>query len=126
LCTYDDSRALAGLIAQLIEAERPDIATTARQIDRREGKVYIDWLQNRHGQLLVSPYSARPLPGAPVSMPLRWDEVTRSLDIGKFTIANAVRRMTRLGTDPLRPVLDDVPDLLAALERLSARLAGRT
>ena len=82
----------------------------------------LDWLQNRHGQLLVSPFSVRPLPGAPVSMPLRWSEVGPKLDPSRFTLKTAQRRMERLGDDPVRPVLDRKPDLLAALGRLGERL----
>ncbi len=123
-CTYEESRNLAGLIAQIIEADHGEIATTARAIDRRAGKVYIDWLQNRHGQLLVAPFSVRPLPRAPVSMPLRWSEVGRKLEPAKFTIANAVARLARLRDEPMRPVLGEKPDLLAALERLSERLGS--
>ena len=57
-----------------------DIATITRQVTRRGDKVYLDYLQNRHGQTIVAPFSVRPLPGATVSMPLRWDEVNDSLD----------------------------------------------
>ncbi|HUS66210.1 MAG TPA: DNA ligase D [Kofleriaceae bacterium] len=120
--TYDQSRSLAGLLVKAIETERPDISTTARVIDARGGKVYLDWLQNRHGQLLVAPYSARPLPGAPVSMPLRWSEVGKKLDHTRFTVKTAQRRMERLGEDPVRMVLSHRPDLLGALARLDARM----
>ena len=121
-CTYEQSRTLAGLIVHLIENENRAIATTARVIDAREGKVYLDWLQNRHGQLLVAPLSVRPLPGAPVSMPLRWSEVNGKLDHTRFTIKTARRRLDRLRADPVRPVLEEVPDLVAALERLDRRM----
>jgi bifunctional non-homologous end joining protein LigD len=122
LCTYQQSRTLAGLLCRLVEAERPDIATMARVIGNRGGKVYLDWLQNRHGQLLVAPFSVRPLPGAPVSMPLRWSEVTRRLDHTRFTIKNARRRLDRMGEDPVKAVLSRRPDLLGALARLEQRL----
>jgi bifunctional non-homologous end joining protein LigD len=121
-CTYEQSRTLAGLVSRIVEQERPDIATMMRVIDARGGKVYLDWLQNRHGQLLVSPLSARPLPGAPVSMPLRWSEVGPKLDPSLFTVKTARRRLEKLGDDPVRPVLDRRPDLLAALGRLGERL----
>jgi bifunctional non-homologous end joining protein LigD len=121
-CTYEQSRTLAGLIVKLVEKENPAISTTARVIDARGGKVYLDWLQNRHGQLLVAPLSVRPLPGAPVSMPLRWSEVNGKLDHTRFTIKTARRRLDRLGDDPLRAVLDRVPDLVGALERLDRRM----
>lgn len=121
-CTFEQSRQLAGLIAQVVLDERSDIATLNRSIDARDGKVYLDWLQNRHGQLLVAPLSARPLPGAPVSMPVRWDELRGSLDFRRFTIKSAPRRMSALGGDPNSGVLTDKPDLIAALERLGERL----
>jgi bifunctional non-homologous end joining protein LigD len=63
----------------------------------------------------------RPLPGAPVSMPLRWSEVNGRLDIRNYTIRNTVARMKKLRSDPLLPVLTEVPDLLGALAALQAR-----
>src|SRR5262249_50815815 len=78
--TYEEIRTFARLLATLgVEAE-PAISTIVRPIRERAGKVYIDYLQNGHGQTIVAPFSARPLPGAPVSCPLRWDEVTARLD----------------------------------------------
>ena len=121
-CTYEQTRTLGGLLARVITAELPDIATITRQVEKRGAKVYLDYVQNGHGRLLVAPFSARPLPGAPVSMPLKWSEVTPELDIKKFTITTAPARMKRLKQDPLRPVLELKPDLVRALEQLHARL----
>src|SRR5437879_6113134 len=120
--TYEQSRTLGGLLARVIAAELPEIATVTRQVQKRDGKVYLDYVQNGHGRLLVAPFSARPLPGAPVSMPLKWSEVTPKLDIRKFTIETAPARMKKLEEDPLRPVLDLQPDLVRALEQLNDRL----
>ena len=66
--------------------ELGDVATITRHVTRRGDKVYLDYLQNRHGQLIVAPFIVRPLPGATVSMPLVWDEVDLSLDPRTFTI----------------------------------------
>jgi bifunctional non-homologous end joining protein LigD len=93
-------------------------------VTKRGVKVYLDYLQNRHGQLIVSPFSVRPLPGASVSMPLVWDEVDDALDPRNYTIKNAVERMERLGSDPVFPVLADKPDLARVLERVSAMMVG--
>src|SRR3989475_722481 len=120
--TYEQSRTLGGLLARVVAAELPEIATVTRQVQKRDGKVYLDYVQNGHGRLLVAPFSARPLPGAPVSMPLAWSEVTPKLDIRKFTIVNAPARMKKLKDDPLRAVLEGKPDLVSALEKLHARL----
>src|SRR2546429_631613 len=120
--TYEQSRTLGGLLARVIAAELPEIATVTRQVQKRGGKVYLDYVQNGHGRLLVAPYSVRPLPGAPVSMPLKWSEVTPKLDIKKFTIKTAPTRMKQLGEDPLRAGLELKPDLVQALEQLHDRL----
>ena len=117
--TYEQSRTLAELLARVVCRELPDIATVARSVSNREGKVYVDYGQNGHGRLLVSTYSVRPLPLAPVSMPLGWKELTSKLDIKRFTIESAAKRMRSLKRDPLLDVLTLKPDLAGALERLA-------
>src|SRR5262245_18403851 len=119
--TYEETRTFARLLATLgVEAE-PEIATIVRPIRERAGKVYIDYLQNGHGQTIVAPFSARPLPGAPVSCPLRWSEVTARLDPARFTIATMRARLGKTG-DPVAPVLREAIDIAAVLPRLSRRL----
>src|SRR5215510_14007795 len=110
-CTFDQARMLAYLIGQLVERRHPDMATTARNPAGRRGRVYLDWGQNAHGQLLVVPYSVRPVGGAPVSMPLTWDEVVPSLDPRQFHIRNALDRVTSWPGDPCLPILTERPDL---------------
>jgi bifunctional non-homologous end joining protein LigD len=123
-CTFDQSRDLGELLARVVVGELPEISTIVRQVKGREGKVYLDYLQNRHGQLIVAPFSVRPLPGAPVSMPLTWREVNKKLEISQHTIVTAPTRLARLKQDPVSPVLSVRPDLPAVLERLMARLGG--
>ena len=121
-CDYEQSRQLGHLLAQVVVAELPEIATVTRTIRDREGRVYVDFLQNRRGQLLAAPFSVRPVPEAAVSTPLRWSEVTGRLDIRKHTIKTVPARMKRLkGGDPFVGVLKDRPDLIGALERLAHR-----
>jgi bifunctional non-homologous end joining protein LigD len=121
--TYAQSRTLGELLARLVLREVGDIATLTRQIMKRGDKVYVDYLQNRHGQTIVAPFSVRPLPGATVSMPLEWHEVDDGLDPRVFTIRNAVERMERLTHDPVHGVLEEAPDLMAVLQRLAEREA---
>ena len=123
-CTYDQSRTLGELLSRVVVAELPEISTIIRPIKGREGKVYLDYLQNRHGQLIVAPFSVRPLPGAPVSMPLEWREVNKKLDIAQHTMVNALKRMEKLKQDPVRPVLEVRTDLSAVLERLMEKVSG--
>jgi bifunctional non-homologous end joining protein LigD len=116
--THEQSRAFAESLARTLELRHPEVSTTARPLGARRGKVYLDFLQNGLGKTIVAPYSVRPRPGAPVSVPLRWIEVNRRLDPAWFTIQNVPRRAARMRTDPLLPVLDGSPDLAGALERL--------
>jgi bifunctional non-homologous end joining protein LigD len=122
--TYEQSRSLAELLARVVVEQLPEIATIARPLKSREGRVYVDFLQNGHGRLLVAPFCVRPLPGAPVSMPVHWREVGARLDNSRYTIRNAPTRMRRLAGDPLAPVLEESPDLARALALLSERMAG--
>ncbi len=114
-------RTFARLLAMLgVEAE-PDISTIARPLRSRGGKVYVDWGQNGHGQTIVAPFAVRPLPAAPVSCPLHWEEVTARLEPGRFTIKTAPARVEKQG-DPMAPVLGAGIDLVAALQGLERRL----
>ena len=121
-CTHEQSRSLGELLARCIVGRLPKIATIVRQVSQRDGRVYVDYLQNGSGKLIVAPFSARPLPGAPVSVPLAWREVNRRLDIRRHTIKTAPERMRKLGADPLAEVLELSPDLGAALDRLIGEL----
>jgi len=123
-CTYEQSRVLGELLARFVLRELDEIATVTRHIQKRGDKVYLDYLQNRHGQTIVAPFSVRPLPGATVSMPLTWDEVNDTLDPRAFTIRTAIDRMERLGVDPVLDVLEEKPDLGEVLERLAELMAG--
>ncbi|MEM7283969.1 MAG: DNA ligase D, partial [Pseudomonadota bacterium] len=91
--TFEQCRDLGALLAQVVVSRLPKIATIIRRPASRKGKVYVDYLQNGHGRLLVSPFSARPVPSASVSMPLRWSEVKSGLTIERFNIKNAKRRL---------------------------------
>jgi bifunctional non-homologous end joining protein LigD len=122
--THAQARTLGELLARILVEELPEIATTARAIQARGGRVYLDFMQNGHGKTIAAPYAVRPRPGAPVSTPLRWSEVNARLDPARFTIRTVPARARRLGADPLLPVLSQAPDLLAALERLRTRGAG--
>lgn len=116
---YEHARMLADLLALVVARRHPEIATVARALPARGGRVYIDAVQNGAGRLLVAPLCVRPVPGARVSTPLRWREVGPGLDPARFHIHSVPRRLRRMKQDPLRPVLDTVPDLLGALQRLS-------
>ena len=117
--SHEQARTFASLLCRAIESSHADIATTARGIGDRGGRVYLDAFQNGAGRSVAAAYCVRPRDGAPVSTPLRWSEVDRRLDPARYTIRTVPARLQRLGEDPLRPLLDARPDLVGALERLS-------
>jgi bifunctional non-homologous end joining protein LigD len=119
-CTFEQARQLAYLIGLMIEKQHPDMATTHRNPAARGGRVYLDWGQNAHGQLLVAPFSVRPVSGAPVSMPLTWDEVVPGLDPKQFNLRNALERASAWKVDPCIRILDERPNLASVLEKLGA------
>ncbi|HSR70405.1 MAG TPA: DNA ligase D [Acidobacteriota bacterium] len=121
LCTYKQSRDLAELLSRVVALEHGEIATLFRSLDKRQGKVYLDTGQNGHGKLLVSPFSVRPLPAAPVSCPLRWEEVKTGLKLSDYHIRSLPHRLKEEG-DPLSPLLHSQPDFGEVLQRLSRRL----
>jgi bifunctional non-homologous end joining protein LigD len=120
--TYEHARSIAFLLSSVIERRFPAMATTLKNPRARAGKVFLDWGQNAHGQLIVSTYSARPVPAAPVSMPLYWHEVVPGLDATSFHIGNALQRMQRLGEDPCLAVLSERPDLPPIIAKLDTLL----
>ncbi len=122
--TYEQTRTLGELLARLVIKQLPNTTTITRHVTKRGDKVYLDYLQNRTGQLIVAPFSVRPLPGASVSMPLEWEEVNHSLDPRAFTIKTAIERMERLGEDPVAPVLGASPDLIKVLAKLSGMMGA--
>jgi bifunctional non-homologous end joining protein LigD len=120
--TFDEARAFAELLARVVAAELPDLATTERVVAERAGRVYVDYLQNGQGKLIAAPLTPRPVADARVSMPLRWDDVGPALDPSRYTIKTTPEILAADG-DPMATVLDDAPDLAAALERLAARFS---
>ncbi len=121
--THEQSRTLAHVLARIIVDRCGEIATIVRSVRRRERKVYIDYLQNGHGRLLVAPFSARAEPSAGVSMPLRWEELTSRLRNDRFTIKNARRRLSARKHDPWIDFLGNRADLGRTLAHL-ASIAG--
>ena len=102
--TYDESKAFARSIVERVHEEIPLYTSIDRLLDKRRGKIYLDFLQNRPQATIAAPYSLRPKPGAPVSMPLHWEELKKGLQMRDFTMTNALVRIHQEG-DIFKPVL---------------------
>jgi bifunctional non-homologous end joining protein LigD len=114
--SYDQSQMFGKLIASIVQSKLPDFTSIERQIKNREGKMYVDYLQNRPNATLAGPYSLRPKPGATVSMPLHWEEIKEGLKMKDFTIQNAVERVRAEG-DIFKGVLGKGIDMEKALAK---------
>ena len=114
--TFTETREFSEIIAGAIARAHPGLATTQWMKAKRRG-VLIDTNQNGEGKTIASAYSVRPKAGAPVSTPLRWDEVNESLDPAAFTMDAVLERVAREG-DLFAGVLSSKQSLRAALRSL--------
>jgi bifunctional non-homologous end joining protein LigD len=116
--SFEETYDFAGEVARLLEARHPGLVTTEWLKKKRRG-VLVDHRQNGWGKTIASVYSVRPKPGAPVSTPLRWEELTPDLQPQDFTMALVLRRVSELG-DLFEPVLAEPRPLGSAAKRLGA------
>jgi bifunctional non-homologous end joining protein LigD len=114
--TYEQSKEFARVIARMVNRQLPQFTSIERAVKDRNGKLYIDFLQNRPQATVSAPYSVRPKPGAPVSMPLHWSEVKQGLKITDFNIHNALERIKQEG-DLFKPVIGKGIDMEKVIRR---------
>jgi bifunctional non-homologous end joining protein LigD len=115
--TFEQTYAFAEAASRLLEARHPGLVTTEWLKKKRAG-VLVDHRQNGWGKTIASVYSVRPKPGAPVSTPLRWDELTPEVRPRDFTMGVALDRV-RVHGDLFAPVLEDPRPLGVAAKRLA-------
>ena len=114
---YDFVKMFAEYTANMIHNELPDTTSVERSPAKRKNRVYIDFLQNRRGQTVACPYSVRPKPGATVSAPLNWKEVSNDLKLSDYTISN-MRERVKTNADPWKDLTKVKADLKKGLELL--------
>jgi bifunctional non-homologous end joining protein LigD len=120
--TYEQARSFAEVISHLVLAEKPDLFTTPRSVDKRKkNRVYFDYMQLSYSKTIAAPYVVRAYDGAPVAAPLAWEEVKAGLRPDQFTIQNAVARFREVG-DLFAPVLTKPQKLEGALKKLEKLL----
>lgn len=90
---FDDRREEVKALANKMEEKHPDILTTATRKNKRENKVFVDYLRNAYGQTSVCPYSLRPIQSCGVATPLDWEELSKIEKPDQYTLANLFRRL---------------------------------
>jgi bifunctional non-homologous end joining protein LigD len=116
--SYPETYEFAELVSRQLEAENPGLVTTEWLKKKRRG-VLVDHRQNGHGKTIASVYSVRPKPGAPVSTPLRWEELGEKVRPRDFGLREALARVDEHG-DLFEPVLEGGQSLGPALRALRA------
>ncbi|HXU03152.1 MAG TPA: non-homologous end-joining DNA ligase [Polyangia bacterium] len=113
--TWDDAYAFSRAVSEWLAHDQPSGYVTTVSKTRRVGKIFIDYLRNHRGNTAIAPYSTRARPGAPVAVPLAWDELTADVDPRAFTVETVPARVAALKEDPWAATI-------AAKQRLSAKL----
>lgn len=114
---FDTAKLLVELIGRLATAKHAAFATMERRVDKRGGKLYVDTGQTGPSRTIVSPYSVRAYPGATVSTPVFWDELSGALDPSRLTIMTVPARLVEL-SDPFAGILEEQPDIPEAIRRI--------
>jgi bifunctional non-homologous end joining protein LigD len=114
--TFEDTYEFAERLSRQLEEQHPGEVTTEWLKKKRAG-VLVDHRQNGHGKTIASAYSVRPKPGAPVSTPLRWEELTEDVRPRDFPMQVALERVAEHG-DLFEPVLHADQALGPALKAL--------
>jgi bifunctional non-homologous end joining protein LigD len=97
---WADAGGLAEAIARAMARDAPGEFVAEMSKARRKGRIFVDYLRNHRGATSVAAYSTRAKPGAPVSTPLAWDELTPELRPDAFTVETLPKRLARQEQDP--------------------------
>lgn len=118
---FDQVRAVALSIAEELVRRRPDEVTTEFLKKDRGGRLFLDTNRNATAQTVVPAYAVRALDGAPVAMPITWDDMSdRNLNARCFNVRNAIDRLTT-HPDPWQGSYQKARSLAAAMKRLQTR-----
>jgi bifunctional non-homologous end joining protein LigD len=115
--SYEQTRQFAQLLCQYIHSKEPEITSLERKPKNRQGLIYLDYLQNKKGATLAAAYSLRPRAKAPVSTPLKWEEVRKGISPQDYNLRNTLKRVEKLG-DLWEGVLGPAIDMEKGLSTL--------
>ncbi|MFC7493037.1 MULTISPECIES: non-homologous end-joining DNA ligase [unclassified Nocardioides] len=113
---FEEVRGFARAVAERLVERDPNLLTLEARKAKRGDRVLIDIMRNGYGQTAVPPYAVRARPGAPVSAPIAWDELSRVAP-DQVTVANLKRRLASKA-DPWRRWRQHASGLTRARQRL--------
>ena len=98
--SWDEAKEFTQRIATEMAHQAPSLYVATQSKAKRKGKTFIDYLRNGRGATFIAPYSTRNRAGAPVAVPLEWDELSTKLPPNHFNIRNVQKRLAQLRKDP--------------------------
>lgn len=122
-CPWTEVKPFAHAFADAVAALEPSRFVAVASKGVRKGRIFIDYLRNGRGATSVASFSLRARPGAPVAMPLRWDELSRVKGGGAFHLGNALARMRRLKAHPWDGI-DQVRQALPNMRKATPKRRG--
>jgi bifunctional non-homologous end joining protein LigD len=117
---WDEAKEFTKNVAESIARDAPDRYLTNMSKTKRAGKIFIDYLRNGRGATAVAAYSTRARAGAPVSVPLRWEELDDDIRGDHFTLRNVRQRLARLRKDPWANFSKSRRSIRTAIRRIAA------
>jgi bifunctional non-homologous end joining protein LigD len=118
---WDELKSFAHGIAAAMEADSPSKYVSTMAKKARGGKIFVDYLRNGRGATAVAAYSTRARPGAPISTPVRWEELGPELTASRFGVANIGRRLAALKSDPWEGFFASPQHIAAAMHAQASR-----
>jgi bifunctional non-homologous end joining protein LigD len=116
--SWEDVKAFSRAVADQLAADRPDEFTSKLPKKYREGRIYVDYLRNDRNATAIAPYSSRARPGAPIAVPLAWQELAEHEETPLWTVRSVAERLAL--PDPWA----DMSDARQSITRAMRRAAG--
>ncbi|MBW7851503.1 MAG: DNA ligase D [Rhodospirillales bacterium] len=114
---WDEIKAFTKAVSEALEADSPRRYTANMSKAKRNGRIYVDFLRNQWTATFIAPFSTRAKPGAPVAVPLSWEELDAGLHSDHFNVETILRRLAGLGDDPWAEMAEVRQTITAAARR---------
>jgi bifunctional non-homologous end joining protein LigD len=112
---WDTLKAFARAVSEQHAQDEPRLLTTNMAKSKRHGRIFLDYLRNGRGATAIASYSVRARPGAPVAVPLRWDELSPALRSDYYSVGTLRRRLSALKADPWQGFFEAAVPLSATM-----------
>ncbi|MFZ3017043.1 MAG: DNA ligase D [Gallionella sp.] len=122
---WESVKSFARAVSELHARDEPQLLTTNMSLAKRHGRIFIDYLRNTRGATAIASYSVRARPGAPVAVPLRWDELGPAVRSDHYTVETLQRRLGALRADPWEGFFEAAVPLSAEMLEAAGINLGR-